>query len=73
MKERYNIYLVEGAWEHIRDKGEVIARDLSEVLEVINQEIYLYEMDDEKYNELTQDLENGNTIYLYDYKITKVG
>lgn len=70
--KKYNAYLVEGAWEHIRDKGKVTARDLSEVLEVINQEIYLYEMDDEKYNELTQDLENGNTIYLYDYKITKV-
>jgi hypothetical protein len=65
-----NTYYVSGQFAHIRDLGRCLATSLYDLLDSEGISYYDYETDDLEI--LNQDLENGHTIWLGDYIITKV-
>ena len=67
--KKMNTYLVEGQFKHIKNLGVCLATSLYDLLD--SNGINYYDFEVEELDEMNQDLENGHTIYVGDYRITK--
>lgn len=67
MKETNYKVLINGAFEHIGNKGEHYIQSFWELMDLVN---YNFEVSDEKYRDIIETLESSGTATVGDYDIT---